>query len=259
MCRLIGFVSPHESTLVDLVGEQQCSTFQQLSRLHSDGWGTMWLTKERTIDSLKIATSGQNDPRLTESMTDRATTARVTHLRMATDGMAVRLENSHPFVTDSIGFAHNGSIVPTEALRNSLEPEVLAGVLGDTDSELYLAAIRQHVRAVSWLRSRYPKASLNALILSPTEFVAVHASSFSTAPVAAFTESGIVEAEFPLEHFDAYYQLSYRRHASGAVAFSSTGIDRTSWTVLPGESVTAVDLATFALTTRELKTLPVEE
>jgi glutamine amidotransferase len=267
MCRLIGFVSPTESTLADLIGDLQCSTFQHLSRLHSDGWGTMWLDSSREIESLKIATPGQDDILLTESMTEQATTARVTHLRMATDGMAVRLENSHPFVTDGIGLAHNGSIVPTAALRDSLSPEVLAGVIGETDSELYLAAIRQNVRAgmsladavyatVSWLRGVYPKASLNALILSPTEFVAVHASSFATAPFAEFEASGIAEAEFPLEHLDAYYQLSYLKHPNGAVAFSSTGIDRTGWTVLPGESVTAVDLSTFSMTTRELEPIP---
>jgi glutamine amidotransferase len=263
ICRLIGFASPTASTLADAIGDLQCSTFQHLSRLHADGWGTMWLDDADVIQSTKIATAGQDDLRLTEAMAEQATRARVVHLRMATDGMPVRLENSHPFVADGIGLAHNGSIVPTAALRDSLSPEVLAGVRGETDSELYLASIRQNVRlgfsladavftTVSWLRSVYPKASLNALILSPTEFVAVHASSFATPPFAEFAASGIAEEEFPFEHMDAYYQLSYLRSASGAIAFSSTGIDRSGWTELPGESVTAVDLRSFELTTRQL-------
>jgi glutamine amidotransferase len=263
MCRLIGFVSPTERTLSDLIGGLQCSTFQHLSRLHSDGWGTMWLDGERRLESVKIATAGQDDILLTDAMTEQPTTGRVVHLRMATDGMAVRPENSHPFVTDGIGLAHNGSIVPTAALLESLDDEVLAGVLGDTDSELYLAAIRQNVRrgmnladavfsTVSWLRSVYPKASLNALILSPTEFVAVHASSFSVPPLAEFAASGLSDDELPLGHLDAYYQLSYLRAPDGAVAISSTGIDRSGWTPLPAESVTTVDLDSYELTTREL-------
>ncbi len=223
----------------------------------------MWLDAADVIQSTKIATAGQDDLRLTEAMVEQATTARVVHLRMATDGMPVRQENSHPFVTDGIGLAHNGSIVPTALLRERLSPEVLAGVRGETDSELYLALVRQNVRrgqslaeavfdAVSWLRGVYPKASLNALILSPTEFVAVHASSFATPPFAEFAASGITEEEFPFEHMDAYYQLSYLRSASGAIAFSSTGINRNGWTVLPDESVSAVDLGTLELTTMRL-------
>lgn len=264
MCRLIGFASPTPTTLVELIGDLQCSTFQHMSRLHADGWGTMRLNAENSIDSVTIATPGQDDDLLTSAMADVPTRARVVHLRMATDGMAVRRENSHPFVTDGIGLAHNGSVVPTALFRNHLSPEVLAGVRGDTDSELYLAAIRQGVRTglslgdavietVGWLRSVYPKASLNALVLSADEFVAVHASSFATAPYAEFTASGLAEHELPLDHVDAYYQLSYLRRDDGAVAFSSTGIDRSGWSALPGESVTTVNLTTFELSTRLLE------
>jgi glutamine amidotransferase len=267
MCRLIGFASPEPTTLADLVGALQCSTFQHMSRLHADGWGTMWLDSDDRIESLKIATPGQDDSTLTSAMVEEHTRARVVHLRMATDGMAVRLENSHPFVTDGIGLAHNGSIVPTDLLRQHLTPETLAGVRGDTDSELYLAAIRQAVatglsladavfETVGWLRTSYPKASLNALIMSDTEFVAVHASSFATPPLAEFEASGLSADELPLDHVDSYYTLSYLRHENGAVAFSSTGIDRSGWTPLPGESVTSVDLRSFELVTRVLQPSP---
>ncbi|QNE46520.1 class II glutamine amidotransferase [Glaciihabitans sp. INWT7] len=263
MCRLIGFASPEPTTLADLIGELQCSTFQHMSRLHADGWGTMWIDAENRIESLKIATPGQDDDALTASMTDEQSRTRVLHLRMATDGMAVRLENSHPFVTDGIGLAHNGSIVPTELLREHLTPQILAGVRGETDSELYLAAVRQAVatglsladavfETVRWLREAYPKASLNALIMSDSEFVAVHASSFATPPLAEFEASGLTADQLPLDHVDSYYTLSYLRRENGAVAFSSTGIDRAGWTPLPAESVTSVDLRSFDLVTRTL-------
>lgn len=264
MCRLIGFASPQLATIADLVGELQCSTFQHMSRLHADGWGTMWLDSNDQIESVKIATPGQNDSTLTSAMVGEVARARVVHLRMATDGMAVRLENSHPFVTDGIGLAHNGSIVPTDYLRQRLSPETLASVRGDTDSELYLAAIRQSVatglnladavfETVSWLRESYPTASLNALIMSKDEFVAVHSSSFATPPLAEFEARSLSAAELPLDHVENYYTLSYLRRDDGSVVFSSSGIDRNGWTPLPGESVTSVDLRSFKLITRTLQ------
>jgi glutamine amidotransferase len=264
MCRLIGFASPEPTTLADMVGDLQCSTFQHMSRLHADGWGTMSLNSAGQIESLRIATPGQDDSALTSAMVDQASLARVVHLRMATDGMAIRLENSHPFVTDGIGLAHNGSIVPTDRLRSTLSPEILADVRGDTDSELYLAAIRQSVASglsladavfdtVRWLRDEYPKSSLNALVMSRREFVAVHASSFSTPPLADFEASGLSRDDLPLDHVDSYYTLSYLRRANGAVAFASTGIDRQGWTALTAESVSSVDLRSFEFVTRTLE------
>jgi predicted glutamine amidotransferase len=263
MCRLLGFVSPVPTTLAELIGGAQCATFQHMSRLHADGWGTMWLTGENTVERRRIATPGQDDAALTQAMTEVPTTGRVVHLRMATDGMPVRKKNSHPFLADGIGLAHNGSLVPTGLLRRNLSPAVLADVHGDTDSELYLAAIRQGVRVglslsdaawktANWLRAAYPVASLNALILSPDAFVVVHASSFATAPYDDFTASGLND-DLPLDHLEEYYQMSYLRGEGGAIAFSSTGIDRTGWLPIPDESVMTVDLRSFELTARALE------
>jgi glutamine amidotransferase len=263
MCRLIGFASPTETTLSALIGEGQCSTFQHLSRLHDDGWGTMWLDDGNRLTSLKAATPGQDDPRLTKALTQKAARAGVTHLRMATDGMAVREQNSHPFIAGGIGLAHNGSIVPTGILRDRLPAEVLSEVHGDTDSELYLALIRSGVRegmplgeashwAADWLRRVYPRASLNALVLSASEFVVVHASSLSEPPYDDFLASGLRHDELPLGHTEAYYELSYLQREDGAVAVASTGIDRSGWTPVPDESVLTVDLESFEITTMPL-------
>jgi glutamine amidotransferase len=104
---------------------------------------------------------------------------------------------------------------------------------------------------VQWLREVYPLASLNALIMSETEFVAVHASSKALTPLEEFAALGRGE-ELPLGHGDDYYRLSYRRGADGAVVFSSTGIDRDGWIPLDEESITTVNLASFEITTRHL-------
>jgi glutamine amidotransferase len=262
MCRLLGFASPVPTTLAELVGGAQCAAFQALSRFHADGWGSSWLTADGGVESHTSAHPGTDDELLTNSLGDHVSRGQVVHLRLATPGLPVRKENSHPFIADDISFAHNGSITPTGPLRDALSEASLAGVSGDTDSELYLAAIRDGVRqglkltdavynTVQWLREVYPLASLNALIMSDTEFVAVHASSKALTPLEEFAALGRGE-ELPLGHGDDYYRLSYRRGADGAVVFSSTGIDRDGWIPLDEESITTVNLASFEITTRHL-------
>jgi predicted glutamine amidotransferase len=262
MCRLIGFASPSPVTLAELVGGEQCAAFQELSRLHADGWGASWLNSTGTLEAHTTAEPGTDDDVLTSSLARRASRAQLVHLRLATPGLPVRPENSHPFVADAISFAHNGSITPTVRLRDGLSARALAGVAGDTDSELYLAAIRDGVRqglsltdavhnTVAWLRDLYPLASLNALVMSGSEFVAVHASSGSATPTREFAALGWNE-DLPAGHGDDYYRLSYRRDDNGAVVFSSTGIDLDGWTPLDEESITTVDLRSFAFSTRPL-------
>jgi glutamine amidotransferase len=262
MCRLIGFVSPAPTTLSELVGGAQCAAFQDLSRLHADGWGASWLSASGDLESHTSAQAGADDARFSASLGDHASRAQVVHLRLATPGLPVRIENSHPFVADDISFAHNGSITPIGPLRHALSAEALADVTGDTDSELYLAAVRDGVRrglslsdavynTVAWLRELYPLASLNALVMSDTEYVAVHASSDSITPRDEFAALGR-GTDLPPGHGEDYYRLSYQRTVDGAVVFSSTGIDRDGWTELANESVTTVDLRSLVISTRAL-------
>jgi glutamine amidotransferase len=259
MCRLIGYVSPVATTLAELVGRDRCAEFQGLSRLHTDGWGASWLAPNGTLETHTTAEPGTDDALLTTSLGHRSSRAQLVHLRLATPGLPVRAENSHPFVADNISFAHNGSITPTGRLREGLSADALAGVTGDTDSELYLAAIRDGVRhglsltdavynTVAWLRELDPLASLNALVMSDTEFVAVHASAGSATPTREFAALGW-DANLPAGHGDDYYRLSYCRDSTGAVVFSSTGIDQYGWTPLDDESITTVDLRSCAVST----------
>ena len=87
-------------------------------------------------------------------------------------------------------------------LDSLLSPAARASLHGTTDSERYLALIRQELhtgpdlptavgRAISTLRGSFPHASLNALILTENTFIAVHASATSAAPVEDMLVSGI--------------------------------------------------------------------
>ena len=150
--------------------------------------------------------------------------------------MPIRLENTHPYVAGNLGFAHKGGILPTDELSSLLTAESLAEVKGNTDSELYFALIRQHLRAgapslgratidaVAEIRDLYPHASLNALVLSEDELMAVHASQHTPIPHEEFAESGLPHDELPLEHATDYYRMGYYRSIrDGGLAHRVTG------------------------------------
>lgn len=262
MCRLLGYAATTETTFGSEIGPLQCATFQGMSRLHADGWGTAWRTAEGDLLAEKDVHPAAESPRLTTDLAEVPARARIVHLRLATEGMPVSVENAHPFVKNDIAFAHNGSIVPTEWMREKLGPAYLDSDDTRTDSTLYFALVRQEIergyepfdaveRVVRGLREEYPIASLNALILTDHELIAVHSSENAKIPHHEFDASGLTAADLPRNHVDAYYKLSYRR-TDDAVVFSSTGIDVDGWERMPTASIARVDLETLDIDIREL-------
>lgn len=268
MCRLIGFASPVPTTLTEQIGEDEVARFGAMSALHADGWGTAWLRPEgahpqrRQLAVHRSIERAPRDPWFAELAERTSTVAQLVHLRWATEGLAVSLANTHPFSQGGITLAHNGSISPRPVLDALLSPAAAAPLRGTTDSERYLALIRQehHTgldlptavgRAVSTLRRRFPHASLNALILTENTFVAVHASATSAAPVQDMLVSGIGH-DLPLDHLDRYFLMRWRRGIDGAVVFSSSGLIEDGWAESPDESITVVDLSDMEVSVREL-------
>jgi predicted glutamine amidotransferase len=189
--------------------------------------------------------------------------ARLVHLRWATEGLEISERNSHPFVADGIALAHNGSISPRAELDDLLKPELLNSLVGTTDSERYLALVRQELpvagevseavaRAVATLRREFPLASFNALILTVHVLIIVHASLGSVVPLAEMRARGHRDDELPLGHVDDYFQMYWRRGPRGSVLVTSTGIVNDGWEPLPPESVTTVELATMSVSQVQL-------
>lgn len=270
MCRLIGFASPVPTTLTEQIGKDEVARFGDMSALHADGWGTAWLQPEVAhpqrlqLEEYRSIERAPRDLRFAELTERTATVAQLMHLRWATEGLAVSFANTHPFSQDGITLAHNGSISPRPMLDSLLSPEARASLHGTTDSERYLALIRQELRtglellptavgrAVFTLRESFPHASLNALILSENTFIAVHASAASAAPVEDMLVSGIGHEDLPLDHIDRYFLMRWRSGVDGAVVFSSSGLIEDGWAELPDESITIVDLADMEVSVREL-------
>jgi predicted glutamine amidotransferase len=256
MCRLIGFAAPEPARLTELVGEEQVALFRDMGRLHRDGWGTAWL--DPALRTYR-ATGQPDDAEFAALVEAPPSVARVAHLRWATEGMAVSERNSHPFVADGIALAHNGTISPRAAFDELLKPDLRSSLLGTTDSERYLALVRQELRetgdvpaavakAVARLRHEFPLASLNAMVLTADLLVVVHASLDSIVPLEEMRARGIRDEELPQGHVDDYFQMYWHRGPRGSVLFSSTGLDNDGWEPLPPESVTTVELATMRVT-----------
>ena len=262
MCRLLGVVSDRPVSVAEAVGEVVLKDFVALTKIHGDGWGVARVDPSGGAPNVVVsAASAVDDPEFATAAAQVSAPASIVHLRWATAGLAVRLDNSHPFVADGIAMAHNGSIRPIEPLAAMLAPEVIATLRGSTDSERYFALIRQHRRgapnlieavrtAVSELRRVYPEASLNALVLGEGQLVAVHAHARTRLPDGDIEQLSAVD--LPAEHVEDYFALRLARPNQHTVVIGSTGFGDLPWQLLPAESVTAVALADLSVTSLPL-------
>lgn len=269
MCRLLAYTSPSPTAVEDLIGSDQCTTYRLMARLHDDGWGTAWVDDRPdggVVRRKRTVRPGYDDERLVAMMDQPLSRARIFHLRLATDHMAVMKRNSHPFHADGMAFAHNGSIAPTGLLRAMVGPVAMAAVKGTTDSELYFALVREGTAAgmslvesvtaaVARIRIAYPQASLNSVTLSPHEMVVVNSSS--AAPVPTWHFGGMTADLLPAHHDERYFTMRYRHLDDGSFVVASAGLDTDGWDELPQDTVTRIDLATMAVVTTPLETVPV--
>lgn len=267
MCRLIGYVAAHPSTLAELIGPQQCDSFRALAKLHADGWGSAWVAgrhPDETIQRVRDTVLTPDYAPIVQATDQSTARARILHLRLASPGIPIAIANNQPFIADGIAFAHNGGVFPVSALRPLISPAVLRSVEGDTDSELYFALIRQNIGlgnpiveavrlAVAQLRQHFPTASLNALLLTKDELIAVHASENLPTPLAELQARGLSVEQLPKDHTDNYYRLSYLRTVDGGTVIASSGIDTEGWIPLPPLSIASISLSTLELTITRLQ------
>ncbi|WP_375388624.1 class II glutamine amidotransferase [uncultured Amnibacterium sp.] len=260
MCRLLGSVSPEPATVETVLGAGQRQVFADMARLHRDGWGTAWRDEDGAVRRQVRPSSGVGDAELEDTLSGGRSTARIVHLRLATQGLACSTENTHPFLADGMAFAHNGSLEPAGPIERLIGPQQLASLAGTTDSERYFAAVRTAIAdgatvfealldTVATLRLQYPDRSLNALLLTGTELFAVHASEDVPIPHGVFAASGIPVDLLPRHHVDAYYLMRTHHGEDGSIQFASSGLDIAGWEPVPAETVTRVDLATLATET----------
>src|SRR3954468_10087623 len=238
MCRLLGVVSTSPISVSDAVGAPVLKDFVALTKIHGDGWGIAHVGHTGQNPRVEVsAGSALDDPAFVAATSDHRAAASLVHLRWATTGIAVRSQNSHPFLADGMAMAHNGSVKPTAALDQLLDPSITATLGGTTDSERYFALVRQHRpaapdlaeavrRAVAQLREFYPDASLNVLVLGEDQLIAVHAHARSRLPDEDIEE--ITAAQLPAEHLEDYFALRWARPDEHTIVVGSP--DSAIWT-----------------------------
>lgn len=239
MCRLMGFVSRHETTFPAMAGSG-FRDFVALSAIHCDGWGVATLDREsegaHLVRAAEMAhTSSQFDSAIADANTDGG----LLHLRWATPGLPVSENNAHPFVYNDFTFIHNGSINPPSALDEFIDPEFTWMITGETDSERYfyliLTEVRKHgfvagvERAVAIVKEHADYSSINAMIMNGDQFIAL--AEFDPERRPAFGDPD-------------YYDLHYRKDIDGVVV-ASTGWPHQGWEPLPNHHMLVVDRASF--------------
>jgi predicted glutamine amidotransferase len=221
MCRLLGWASSRPTTLLDLLGEEELDEFTELSCKHADGWGLARSTR-RGVEVRKAPDAARSSAEFARRARYGSADLGMAHLRWATLGLDVRAENTHPFGTRRVAFAHNGSINPPESLDPLLTRRSRWKRTGDTDSERFFLAVLSRMQegatpgdalagTVAQIAATRAFTSLNCLLLTRDALYAV--SRVNT------------EASLEFDEGPDYYDLRYRV-TDDAVVVASSGWGR---------------------------------
>jgi predicted glutamine amidotransferase len=241
MCRLLGWASRVPTTLHDLLGQQDLIEFTELSMKHSDGWGVARATEDG-VKVHKRPQTARTSRAFAAWAQGHASDLGIAHLRRATMGLAVDVENTHPFTDGSVAFAHNGSVLHHGSLDRLIGRDVARLRRGTTDSERYFLALLTRLRAgatprdalleaVDEIAAMSPFSSLNCLLMTPDELIGL----------CRFDPTSPVQDEGP-----DYYRLRYRV-SDDAVVVSSSGWGR-DWQELANGELLVVQRESLQVT-----------
>ena len=239
MCRLLGWATRSPVTLHDLLGEDDLLDFTELSVKHGDGWGVARAT-QTGVKVHKRPDAAHSSRSFGAWARTSASDLGMAHLRWATMGLSVGIENTHPFSDGRVAFAHNGSVLSPASLDPLVAPRVARLRRGTTDSERYFLALLTRMAdgalpqealldTVEEITRTSPFTSLNCLLMTPDELIAL----------CRYDPSGPLEDKDP-----EYYRLRYRV-ADDAVVVSSSGWGR-NWQELANGDLLTVSRGTLA-------------
>ncbi|PLS31803.1 class II glutamine amidotransferase [Bifidobacterium margollesii] len=264
MCRLLGYATPGDNlSLDDVLTNSQLETFQQMAIIHNDGWGAALVTDplqpsgvrdggaptpSNNVSVYKSTSSAYADP-VFRSIECQGARGALYHLRLASSGLPLIMENQQPFFADGVSFIHNGDISDAQQrniVRAPSKPVSEVDMLrtgGKSDSAVYFALVLAYYHkgrelpdavreAVKDLRGGYPKSSYNCMIQTGDEFICVHAvGSLDPEP-----EIEDLYARYgQKEHAHDYRRIRYRELPGGGVVAASSGFEqreRDGWRTL---------------------------
>ena len=266
MCRLLAFASSTSMAISSLLTPDELENYRAMSTLHGDGWGAAAWTVDDQVTTVNSVERAIDDATF-DSVVASPATAGIVHLRWATAGLPVCLENTHPFSIGGWSFAHNGSFPHHERLLNELSAERRSELRGTTDSELYAALVVQRAQelgdivaglrsAIATIRDVCGLGSLNCLILQPGRLIAAQAVDATKAPVQSLRAAVSHEDELPEGHDENYYRLRYTVR-DGSFLVASTGVATDGWQTLDDDTIIDVDVAAGQATLLALDTAEV--
>ena len=160
MSHIYGYIAS-EPTRVDcaLIRSQRALIRQGFNesrnRPRADGWGAALFVEDEIRISRKLITR-PDEPIFDANIADTRARAGIVHVRHGTIGKPDR-KNIHPFLHESWGFAHHGTVENFHTLRRELlgelTPEFRRGVEGATDSEhiffLFLSYLKRSAGSIA--------------------------------------------------------------------------------------------------------------
>jgi predicted glutamine amidotransferase len=233
MCRLLGFTSTERKSFYDVVGSD-FDAFVELSAVHKDGWGIGY---EGEI--VKDINPAKESTLLSQTSQSLETNGALLHLRQASKGISVDINNNHPFTHGAITFMHNGTIRPGNMAEQFISDKYKSLIQGTTDSERYFYALISMVdefglvegvrKTVNSIRAIADYSSLNIMVQTPDMLIAV--------------------CEFNAENktewsSEDHYELRFKKEGSDVI-IASTGWGNSDWQHLDNHQMLVVDRSTL--------------
>ena len=240
MCRLMGFVSTNEMTLVEAAGAE-FTEFAALSARHGDGWGIATCNTDQSPELLLEPTRAKESAVFDHASRNLKSNGALLHLRWATGSLSINEGNTHPFVYQDYSFMHNGALDSPASIEKLVDSKYLGLRRGQTDSEIYFYLVVQQIEkhgdvegirsGIDLIRKNSPYSSINCMILTPSELYVVNEHHDERKPISE-----------PADYYDLYY-----RNDGKEVLVASSGWTQVGWQELPNHSLMKVDRASLAI------------
>lgn len=240
MCRLLAFTSLERKSFYDVVGSD-FDKFVALSAEHKDGWG---LAHDGEI--LKNLKPAFESPELHESADSVKTNGALLHLRLASKGITINIDNNHPFTHGTTTFMHNGTIRPGNTAEQFIDEKYKNFIQGTTDSERFFYAVLSAIdklgliegvrTTVNSIREIADYTALNIMVQTPETLIAV----------CEFNEAN--KSEWSSED---HYELRFIQTGADML-IASTGWGNSDWNHLSNHQMLVVDRSTLKYTISSL-------
>ena len=210
------------------------TAFVELSAVHKDGWGIGY---EGEI--VKDINPAKESALLSQTSQTLETNGALLHLRQASKGISVDINNNHPFTHGAITFMHNGTIRPGNTAEQFISDSYKSLIQGTTDSERYFYALISMVdefglvegvrKTVNSIRAIADYSSLNIMVQTPDTLIAV----------CEFNPEN--KTEWSSED---HYELRFKKEGSDVI-IASTGWGNSNWQHLDNHQMLVVDRSTL--------------